>query len=67
MNVTKMKKMTSEAQLAAQKRYDEKNTRQYKLKLNLVTDREIIDWLDRQENKQGYIKRLIEKDMSEDE
>lgn len=62
-----MKKMTSEAQLAAQKRYDAKNTKQYKLKLNLVTDREIIDWLDTQENKQGYIKGLIEKDMTEGE
>ena len=57
--------MTSNAQLAAQKRYDEKNTRQYKMKLNLVTDKEIIDWLDQQENKQGYIKKLIEKDMRE--
>ena len=59
--------MTSNAQLAAQKRYDEKNTRQIKMKLNLVTDKAIIDWLDQQENKQGYIKRLIEKDMRESE
>ena len=63
----KKKPMTSNAQLAAQKRYDEKNTRQIKMKLNRVTDKEIIDWLDQQENKQGYLKRLIEKDMRESE
>jgi hypothetical protein len=34
-----------------------------KLDLNRNTDSDIIDFLDQCENKQGYIKRLIRKDM----
>ena len=34
------------------------------LKLNKVNDRDIIDRLDNQNNKQGYIKELIRKDLS---
>ena len=43
--------------------WDQKNTRQYKLKLNKRTDEDIINWLDDHENKQEYIKRLIREDI----
>lgn len=47
-----------------QERYDKANTiRICGLKLNLKTDKEIIEKLKLQTNKQGYIKNLIKKDI----
>lgn len=47
----------------AQQRYDAAHTTQVKLKLNLTTDRDIIDWLGSQPNKQGAVKELIRKEI----
>ena len=55
--------MASEAQKRASAKYDLHNTKQFKLKLNLKTDADIIDWLDGIDNKQGYIKQLIREDI----
>lgn len=55
--------MSSEAQKRASARYDAANTRQIKLKLNTKTDADILGFLDRLENIQGYIKGLIRQDM----
>ena len=54
---------TSKARKAATRRYDEKNTRQIVMKLNLKTDDDILEKLDSVENRQGYIKALIRADM----
>ena len=48
----------------AQDRYDKTNTKQFKMKLNLKTDADIIAWLSKQENKQGTIKALIRKEIN---
>lgn len=53
----------SKAQLRAQAKYDKDNTVQVKLKLNKTTDKDIIDWLAKSNNKQGYIKFIIREDM----
>ena len=55
--------MTSEAQKRAVKKYDAENTRSVFLKLNTMTDADILDRLDQVESKQGYIKRLIRDDL----
>ena len=55
--------MVSEAQKKAVLKYDSINTRAIKLKLNLKTDADILEHLDRIDNKQGYIKSLIRKDI----
>ena len=55
--------MSSFSQRKANKKYDENNTIQVKLKLNLKNDKQIIDKLNSVENKQGYIKELIKKDL----
>ena len=47
----------------AKEKYDSKNTVQIKLKLNLKTDKDILEALNRSGNKQGYIKRLIREDL----
>lgn len=54
---------TSKARKAATRRYDEKNTRQIVMKLNLKTDADILEKLDSVKNRQGYIKALIRADM----
>lgn len=56
--------MASQAQIRAVDKYDKANTKKYLLKLNLVTDKDIIDHLDSLDNKQGYIKQLIRNDLA---
>lgn len=51
------------AEKRAKAKYDESNTVQIKLKLNIKTDRDILEALERSGNKQGYIKELIRKDL----
>ena len=48
----------------AKARYDAAHTQQIRLKLNLGTDADILEELDRQPNKQGYIKKLIREDIA---
>lgn len=47
----------------AQSRYDKKNTVSYSMKLNKNTDADLIDHMDKQDNKQGYLKTLVVHDM----
>ena len=55
--------MVTEAQKRANAKYDKENTIQVHLKLNKKTDIAIIEKLDSLDNKQGYIKKLIKKDL----
>lgn len=57
--------MVSESQKESNKKYDKNNTKQIKLKLNLKTDKDILDKLNSVGNKQGYIKSLIRKDIGD--
>ena len=54
---------TTEAQKRAQKKYDEKATVQVHMKLNAVTDADVLQRLKSVGNVQGYIKSLIRADM----
>jgi len=56
--------MATEAQRRASTRYNKTNTTQVLLRLNLNTERDIIEALEAQESKAGYIKRLIREDMA---
>lgn len=49
----------------AKERYDAKTAVYISLKLNKKTDADILKKLDEADNKQGYIKRLIRKDIKE--
>lgn len=44
-------------------RYKKNNTKQYNVVLNLRTDKALIEHMEKQPNKQGYIKSLIKDDM----
>lgn len=55
--------MVSEAKKAAKARYDAKTAYKVSLKLNVNTDADLIDLLQRQPNIQGYLKELIRKEI----
>ena len=58
-----------EVRLRAQKKYDDvhrDNYKTYLVKCNKATEADIIDRLDAVDNKQGYIKDLIRKDIRSD-
>lgn len=57
---------TSDAQMRAVTKYDATHTIRIGLKLNKGTDADIIEWLSRLENRQGYIKKLIREDIADD-
>lgn len=54
----------TEAQKRATKAYIQKNIVTINLRLNRSTDAELIAFLERQPNKNGYLKELIKKDMA---
>lgn len=47
--------------------WDKENTKQYKIKLNKNTDKDLIRWLDSIEGRQGYLKALIRADIKKNE
>lgn len=51
---------------AAQRKYDKENTKSYTFRFMKTTESDLIEKLDSQENKSGYIKSLIRADISED-
>jgi hypothetical protein len=44
-------------------KYEKENIRQIRLKINRKTEPELLEWLEKRGNIQGYIKRLIRDDM----
>ena len=48
---------------AAQRKYEKATVKQYTLKFMTSTESDLIDYLEKQPNKSGYIKDLIKKDM----
>lgn len=53
----------TEAQRKASKKYNEKNTNLYSVKVNLRTEKDIYDKLESVDNVNGYIKQLIRNDI----
>ena len=43
--------------------YEKENLRQIRLKINRKTEPEMLEWIEKQGNIQGYIKRLIRREM----
>ena len=52
------------ANVKASIKYDKENTIQVRFKLNKKTDADLINHLQNVDNKQGYLKDLIRKDMN---
>ena len=51
----------TETQYRAQRKYDNTHTKQFQMKLHLVNDVDILEWLDKQDSKQGSVKKRIRK------
>lgn len=47
--------------------WERANIRRIVIKVNLQTETEMADWLEKKPNKQNYIKSLIESDMKKAE
>lgn len=45
------------------KNYEKENLRQIRLKINRKTEPELLEWIEKQDNIQGYIKKIIMEDM----
>lgn len=59
--------MKTRAEIKAINKYNKANTKIYPVRLNFITDKEIIEKLESVESKQGYIKDLIRQDISRPE
>ena len=55
-----------ESQRRARDKWDAANTRRVYLKFSLNRDRAILDKLDSVENKVGYIRKLINEDLGQE-
>lgn len=53
----------SQAQIKAIDKYRKENMRCVQVKFNRKTEPELAEWIDNQDNIQGYIKSLILADM----
>ena len=56
--------ITSDSQNRAQAVYDRKNTVRLSMKLNIRTDKDIIQWIRSQKSMQGTIKKLIRDEIA---
>lgn len=56
--------MASQAQVKASMKYDKKNTKSIMFKFNLTTDADILAFFETLDNRQGYVKELIRRDMN---
>lgn len=54
---------TSETKKKYDLKYQKQNIRQIKLNINKRTEPDLIEWIDKQDNVQGYLKQLIRNDM----
>ncbi len=72
MSRKKMRSISAQIRVDQQNSYDESHTKQIKLKLNLKTDADILDWLHEKQSwksgtsMQGEIKRLIREEIARD-
>lgn len=58
--------MVSESQKKASAEFNKRKTVQVALRLNIDTEKDIIEKLNQVPSKMGYIKDLIRKDIEED-
>ena len=59
----RQKEYDKKTNYASQQRYAKQNVRQFTFRFMMNTERDMIEHLEKQPNKSGYIKALIKKDM----
>lgn len=60
----RQKEYSKRTNFAAQRKYDKENTKSFALKFMKTTEQDLIEHLEKQPNKSGYIKKLIRDDMN---
>ena len=60
-----MANKTKESQLRANAKYKAANIKTFSVQFNKTADSDIIDFINSQENKQGFLKDLIRQAMAE--
>lgn len=58
-----MKGATTMSELSPQRRYELANLKTYTFRLNIRHDADVIAEIEKQDNKQGYVKALIRDDI----
>lgn len=61
-----MARKSTDAQIRAAAKYNKENVKMIVLHLNITTDKDILDYLAKKDNKTGYIKELIRADIAKD-
>lgn len=56
--------MLTDAQRRAKQKYERQHVKQVKLVM-YPTEKDLVEWLEQQPNKAGYIKSLIRSDMEQ--
>lgn len=64
VKIKKTNGTTEVVKYGPQSKYDKNNTVQLKLKLNKNTDSDIIEWVEKLDNKQGTIKKILREFIS---
>ena len=54
-----MQKKSSDARIRANAKYNKENVKQVVLHLNITTDKDILDYLAKKDNKTGYVNFII--------
>lgn len=55
--------MTDKNKYAPQTKYKKKNIKRISFDFNYATEADLIEWLEKQPNKAGLIKRLLREEM----
>ena len=63
----KTKEEQTRARTQAQAKYDKSHTTGFYMKLNTGTDQDILEWLEKQDSKQGAIKQLIRERIAKEQ
>lgn len=59
-----MERKSSDARIRANTKYNATHTKQYPIRFNVNTDKDIIDKLSQVPNVAGYLKQLIRDDIA---
>ena len=59
----RQKEYEKETNFAAINKYNKEHTKSYAIRFFMVSEQDLIEYLEAQPNKAGYIKRLIREDM----
>ena len=59
----RQKNYEKETGYAAINKYNKERTKSYAIRFFMATEQDLIDYLESQDNKAGYIKKLIREDM----